>query len=324
MLAATKALKPSPPHPRASASPKVAQAVHAKVFSKVSNVWERINSKPSTPLERVRSKLRKQPWQDQANHPVLVETKSPSFAFDHEERAPTRSETRLSQRNKLAKGKAQAAPGGIAARESIALPVPLLQADQLANVSRRPQEQGFFQRQRVSEIEAPGDDAIEALSHDLQDPFRTEAGFELNLEDRILSTAPIGSSTPRAQSNVGSMASSTEDSANNASSEAQLKLARVVFQLGQDGAARGQARQVMLRPSESRKTVAEAEPVAPQLYRPRSRVSHIRGIERVKKHPSPSKRDLEELELALQRYGPFGESEPEVDIDEPSGPKQWL
>ncbi|EQL03761.1 hypothetical protein OCS_00530 [Ophiocordyceps sinensis CO18] len=317
MLAATEALKPSPPQPRAFSSSKMSQTVHARVFNKVSNVWERINSKPSTPVERVRSKLRKQPWQDQATRPVVPETKPPDFALADEGRTPTASsETRLNRGNKLTKRNAQAGSGGAAARESAAAPFAPLQTDQLADVFFDERRCPQSQRRREPETENTGDNAAEAGFGDFADPFQTEVGFELNLEDRILSTAPIGSSTPRARSKAGSMGNSTDDSAN-ASSEAQVNLARVVFRFGEDGAARGQARQVTLRPSESRRTMVDAEPVASQAMRRKSRVSQLRGCERVKKHPSPSKRDLEELELALQRYGPFEESKLKDDVNEP-------
>lgn len=323
MLAATEALKPSSPQSRAPGSPKLSQMVPS-VLSKVSNVWERISSRPSTSVGRVRGKLRKHPSQQQVACTEFTETKPSGSALADEERAPSQCARSVHRGTKSAQGKAQATVGDEAACECLAVPVALSQGyqptDVFTDTSRCAPSPGYPKTQQVVEIGAMREDA--AMTH-VHDPFQTEEGFELNLEDRVLSTAPIGSSTPRGQSNTGSVESSAGDSAN-ASSEAQVKLARVVFKLGADGATWGPARQVTLRPSESRTTVAETRPPA---MGPRSRVGHIRGEirgERVKKHPSPSKGDLEELEMALERYRPCEEPQPEDDVDEPLGLPQRI
>lgn len=79
----------------------------------------------------------------------------------------------------------------------------------------------------------------------------------------------------------------------------------MVVRLGDDRVTRAPVRQVTLRSAGSACSAGQlAGQASPAGSSPRGRIGVIKGDERVKKHSSPSKKDLEDLEAALQRYLP--------------------
>ncbi|PHH85225.1 hypothetical protein CDD83_737 [Cordyceps sp. RAO-2017] len=308
MLAATEALKPRAAPSRASTTPKLSQMVPARVLTKVSNAWDRFHHKPSTPEHRARRKLRKRSVPGGLARAGLVEANQ-TRPGDGGPPLTLSSKVRSHEDKSSAKRKAQEGPGSPAPRKPVAVSCSRLRVDQLADVfldgAHRPPTPSSSQNQQASESEGSANNSTRASPVVVENPFETETGFEHNLEDRILSTEPVGCSTPRSRSFAGSAVHSSDNSGtDNASSDVQVDLARLVVKTGDGGARRGPARQVTLMPSESRRAIEQAGPCRQQPTMLRNRVSHLQGHERVKKHPSPSKRDLEELELALQRNEP--------------------
>jgi hypothetical protein len=130
-------------------------------------------------------------------------------------------------------------------------------------------------------------------------PFDTEEDFESNLDKGILNGSPAGSSTPRIRVHRTSGSTFGDGCAEDltGSSIGQVNLARVV-KFNTKGVGSPRLRQVKVQTPTNAKESA--------LY-PRQRPKREGSVQYadfgiVKKHPSPSKRDLEELEIAFQQY----------------------
>ncbi|PHH64103.1 hypothetical protein CDD81_4978 [Ophiocordyceps australis] len=243
MLAATEALKPT--NSPTDASCKTSRIAPSRMLTKVTNAWERLYSRPSTPQAKDGNKrLRRGDFSEAQNR--LSAGSAEEF---------------LGDKNKTSKNK------------------------------------GHHQRQRASGSSLATNDDVEACPQNPQSPFESEKGFEYNLQDRILTEAPIGYSTPRAQSQDGAGADGSAPEHD--LSEMQVDVAREV-KMRQEGATRGQARQLTLKPSQSTRSIRKPMQVHHVLSR--HRTSPSKGCDMVKKHPSPSKEDLEQLEQALQRH----------------------
>ncbi|POR33644.1 Uncharacterized protein TPAR_06159 [Tolypocladium paradoxum] len=285
MLAATDALKPKTSQPKTSSAAKMSRMVSSKVFTKV-----------------IRGKLRKQPARGGDGGHVTA-PRSPENA-----RRPSTSsmDICIDKGNNLNKRKAQKILSGSEDRKPVTVACKSLRTGQATDVSSgepTPQTPRSAEHWQVFEAETGLNIAAKTDPRTPESPFETEVGFENNLEDRILSTPPVGSSTPRTRSRWESATNSIDDSGDEiVSSAVQVDLARVAVRLADDDAARAPVRKVTLNLSESKRLVKPAG----QLRRPEAlilndRLSSVRGSERVKKHPSPSKKELQELEQAFQR-----------------------
>ncbi|ODA80303.1 hypothetical protein RJ55_03261 [Drechmeria coniospora] len=319
MLAATDALKPKSAQGITSSASKISRMVPTKVLTKVSTAWERFSAKSSTPEPASGAKLGIKP-REEAKDTAMSEWASTN-AVCHGRHSTDSIERSIHDAN-FHKRKMQKVLGGSAIRKA-------------NSVSRKPPQPGEAIEVSVGEpttVQAPPaanyqwdisgagiDNGATAAGETAECPFESEVGFEHDLEDRILSTEPTGSSTPRARSLRGSIATSLTDSAQSLHSDVQVRLARVVIKLGDGKLAGTPAREVMLKPSQSGGVVrmATAGQVRPrETLNAGNRVSYVKGDERVKKHPSPSKQQLEELEVGLQRYFPPEAPAPDLDVDQ--------
>ncbi|PHH69762.1 hypothetical protein CDD80_6515 [Ophiocordyceps camponoti-rufipedis] len=323
MLAATEALKSKAPQEKTASTPKSSTSVPSRVLNKVSNVWDRFHSGPLAQVSKARAKLQKRPSQNEASSPVPREVppqnpfKRPPNTlpsggpmhveddFDAIRRIPGPSAGPVPRRTVIPRPSAVVMQSDQIADmfsdERLLLPQA---ANPFANSPRLAHEQAAEQ----GSTKSADDDASVKSQVVIENPFEAEVGFYSNLEDRILSTPPVAASTPKVRSRSNSMTNSTDESGlERGYSEVQIDMARVAVRVGDDGKGPGRARQVTLQPSSSRQNVAQAE--APQ--QTGERVGQIRGSDKVKKHPSPSKKDLEDLEKAFQRYKPSEEPIPE-------------
>ncbi|RDA93557.1 hypothetical protein CP533_6127 [Ophiocordyceps camponoti-saundersi (nom. inval.)] len=298
MLAATEALKSNPP------TPKTSHSVPSRVLNKVSSVWDRLH------LSKSRTKLQKRPPQ---GSPVPQQVTTPQNPYKRPPNVQVRPDNDAG--NVVRRRDPQTLSGDRSRRPAAFL----VQPDQLAQIfsddrpplphTPSPQEQKRpmsdvswsshdTRHRRESTRSADDDDSF----NEMENPFETEPGFDSNLEDSILSTQPVAASTPRVLSRRSSFDRSLDESAlERGYSDVEINQAMVAVRVGDDGNGPGRARQVMLRPSASRMTVAQAESSTGQQSTPAHRVSQIRVSDKVKKHPSPSKKDLEDLEKAFQR-----------------------
>ncbi|PNY23847.1 Uncharacterized protein TCAP_06219 [Tolypocladium capitatum] len=291
MLAATDALKPKTSEPKASSATKMSR-------------MDRFASRPSTPDARIRGKLRKQPAQGGADGHFASAT-APRSPEDARRPSTNSMDICPDKGINLNKRKVQKILCGSADRKPATVAYKSLRTGQATDVSSgelTPQTPRSAEDWRVFETEAGLDDAAKTDPRAPQGPFETEVGFEHNLEDRILSTPPVGSSTPRALSCRESGTDSIDDSEDEiVSSAVQVDLARVPVRLGDDDAATTPVRKVTLKSNESKRVVKAAGQLRPEALRSNDRLGSLRGSERVKKHPSPSKKELQELEQAFQR-----------------------
>ncbi|UNI20676.1 hypothetical protein JDV02_006744 [Purpureocillium takamizusanense] len=321
MLAATQALKPKTPHPKGAAASKVSRMVPS-VLAKMSNAWDRLSSRPATPESTEAAKIRKEAIRHNVDGPALRSTThipAPPAHISTETTALRRTEgTNLNKR------KAQRIPGANMSGKLTSSARKSLKTDQAVDVSGgeptalQPPSDLEVWRMFVEMGEA-GDPARMA-AHGSDCPFGSEAGFEQNLEDRILNTQPTGSSTPRPgspckSSNASDPKSAYPSEGESLASDVKVNLAKVAVKLGDDE-ARATIRQVDVKQSASVKGTALASGAD---RRAKSnvfdRINAIKGEERQKKHPSPSKQELENLELALQWYLPLKATKPDPHVD---------
>ncbi|KAF4591819.1 hypothetical protein GQ602_002118 [Ophiocordyceps camponoti-floridani] len=319
MLAATEALKSKAPQEKAASTPKTSTSVPSRVLNKVSNVWDRFHSGPLAQVSKARAKLQKRPSQNEASSPVPQKV-PPQNPFKRPPNTiPSAAPIHVDDDVDAIRQIPGPSAGPVPRRTVMPRPSALvMQSDQMADMFSDerlllPQTANPFanppspseRRPSPADERAGENGSINSADDEsarsqavIENPFEAEVGFYSNLEDRILSTPPVAASTPKVRSRSNSMTNSTDESAlERGYSEVQIDLARVAVRVGDDGKGPGRARQVTLQPSSSRSNVAQAE--APQ--QTGQRVGEIRGGDKVKKHPSPSKKDLEDLEKAFQR-----------------------
>ncbi|KAI9167649.1 hypothetical protein HJFPF1_03782 [Paramyrothecium foliicola] len=146
--------------------------------------------------------------------------------------------------------------------------------------------------------------------------FESEIGFEDDLDDGILRTVPVGSSTPKSRflrlsnpSLDNSYANESVEPVGSLQTAVKVSLSKpsVHFELRQPNLNRDKSGEKRLLDIDG------------QYFREQATVSNsINPAEckRVKKHPSPSKSDLENLEMAMRRYTIFksmGRNEDDLD-----------
>ncbi|KAJ6440431.1 endochitinase CHI3 [Purpureocillium lavendulum] len=326
MLAATEALKPKSPQTRDTPASKVSRMVPS-VLAKVSSAWGRLSSRPSTPEPTEAAKLRKEAARE-TTRLIPTSRTTPNIMAPAGRSSIDSLALRRNEGANLNKRKIQKILGGSFTPKLSSGSRKSLRTDQALDVScGEPIEPQIPSDAEIWRMFFGTDDADDddGQLHDdkTPSPFGSEVGFEENLEDRILHTAPTGSSTPRVGSSsphVDSPLKSSNDSDTKSvypseegslPSDVQVKVAEVAVKLGDDE-AKTTIREVDVKPSSSVKngkaTTNSQRRVMPVAH---GRIEAIKQDDRQKKHPSPSKQELEVLEQALQWY--LSPDEPKLD-----------
>ncbi|KAM0557124.1 hypothetical protein ACHAPJ_005387 [Fusarium lateritium] len=289
MLAATDALKPSPRRTNSSSS-RFTRMVPSKVLAKVSNAWDRFHPKPS-PQEKVTEP--KFPYGNEDNYKLVERRIAPSPPSTNNISPISTIEIRLNEGDNLNKRKVQRIVGGRVNRKPLA-------DDGKSLRNGRPIEDPFAEgaclrtpttfESRLNMGAEDGERAIPPLPHN---PFESEKEFDNNIEARFLNSTPVGSSTPRIRVERTSTSSSeyslTASAINLAQKQISMKLSSPPLKLD-----RGE----LIRKEAWIDSVTQAR----QAWEKSSGDFDAFGSNRMKKHPSPSKEALEDLEMAFQQY----------------------
>lgn len=338
MLAATEALKPTAPQAKGTAASKVSRMVPS-VLAKMSNAWDKLSSRPSTPEATEAAKIRKEGIRHNLGG-VVASRSTPHILAPAGRVSIDSTELRRNEGANLNKRKVQKILGASVDCKLTSDSRKSLRTDQAVDVSggepTAPQAPSDLEIWRMFvEMGETGTQA-QMGTQASNCPFDSEAGFEQNLEDRILNTQPAGSSTPRPGSpcksanapgtpRPGSPCESSDASDSKSAhlsgeeslaSDVKVNLAEVAVRLGDDE-ARATIRQVDVKPSDSVKGATSAAGGTNRRVKSNvhNRIDAIKGEERQKKHPSPSKQELEDLEQALQWYLTLENSEPDRHVD---------
>lgn len=285
MLAAIDALKPPTPQ-KTQAPRKIYRVASSRVFARMSDAFGRMYNKSTSPEVRTR---------DQENRTRLEETGMPikrSLSQADSSQHSIRSiEIRLNEGSNLDRRKVQQLIGGPVFQKSVAL-------NEKSTLCRKSDGQT-----NIPESAMPmgrRESKLRSFSSSMN-PFEAEEDFENDLENGILRASPAGSSTPRICTNRDSSSSYGDDYVDDlsGSSVGQVNLARVVVKVGKNNVGTPKIRQVNLQ---SPANVKDCSPKPWQRSKRGRDMQYDDDFGIAKKHPSPSKRDLEELELAFQRY----------------------
>lgn len=300
MLAATDALKPSFPQPRQPPIPKMSR-MPSRMLAKVSSAWDRFQVKSSTSASKPRAKLTKQPIQEDIDGPL---TSHPVFVSPILRRTPLVDaiEIRLNEGDNLNRKKVQQMVGGCVPRKPVA-------NDGKALRSGRPTDDPFGEPALLyspNVIENHANLKIMIGSNRTSlliiDPFEAERGFDSNLEEGILSSSPVCASTPRIHLHRV-QTPTTDDSLDRQCSKLRTQMS--LEKMTTDSTVY-QSEEVV----SPRKAPSQSGHVRPLPNTDRVEVGLLRDKSSLdasttkwtKKHPSPSKRDLEELEKAFYCY----------------------
>ncbi|KAM0344585.1 hypothetical protein ACHAPU_007359 [Fusarium lateritium] len=300
MLAATNALKPSPQRAN-SASSRITRMVPTKVFTKVSNVWDRFHSKPpahekgSQDKTPVGDKEGEGLGREFASLSPSVENMSPISAI----------ELRLNEGDNLNKRKVQRIVGGRVNRKPLADDGKSLRNGKLTEDPFS--ERGGWHKPTTFEtrLTMGADDSEGGIMPLLRNPFEHEKGFDKNIEDRFLNSTPVGSSTPRIRveraSTSSSEYSSTSSDLNLSQKRLSINFSGHPPRFGKGGLiASGSSKHMHMDPIQGiwidsvTQTRQSWERVAAETERFESN--------RMKKHPSPSKEALERLEMEFRQF----------------------
>lgn len=193
MLAATDALKPS--SAQAISSSKTSRISPSKVFSKMSDAWGRFHIKHSDPHSNSGKKMDTLPVLDEIDPLTFsdIAFDTPAVTGNH---SISTIEIRLNEGDNLNKRKVQKIVGGHVVRKPVA-------EDGKSLRSGKSIDDPFSDRGR-SHTRTTLDSRLTLITNEADDippvprnPFESEKEFENDLEDRILSSMPLGSSTPR-------------------------------------------------------------------------------------------------------------------------------
>ncbi|KAL7923643.1 hypothetical protein ACQKWADRAFT_325796 [Trichoderma austrokoningii] len=300
MLAATDALKPSFSQPRQSPVPKMSR-MPSRMLAKVSSAWDRLQVKSSTSASKPRAKLTKQPIQEEVDGPL---TSHPVFISPILHRTPLIDaiEIRLNEGDNLNRKKVQQMVGGCVPRKPVANDGKALRSGR--SVDDPFGEPALLHSPNVIENRANlkimiGSNRTSLL---IIDPFEAERGFDSNLEEGILSSSPVCASTPRIHLHRV-QTPTTDDSLDGQCSKLQTQTS--MEKMATDLTVYQSQEVVPLR-----KASSQSGHVRPLPNTDRIKVGLMRDkpsldastTKWTKKHPSPSKRDLEELERAFHCY----------------------
>ncbi|UKZ57656.1 hypothetical protein TrVGV298_011516 [Trichoderma virens] len=303
MLAATDALKPSPSQPRKSPIAKMTRMTPSRVLAKVSSAWDRWQVKSSSGGAKPRVKLTKQPAQEDppngplTSHPVFV-----SPALQRTSLIDT-IEIRLNEGDNLNRKKVQQIVGGRVARKPVANDGKTLRSGR--SMDDDPFAEPTLYRSPSAIDKHPnmkimvGSNTASLL---IIDPFEAEKGFENNLEDRILSSSPVCASTPRIHLHRV-QTPTLEDSLDEQCSKlpTQISLEKMTTDLTVYQSQEAISFRKSPDQSGQMRPLPNSDRMAVELMRSGSSMDMC-NAQWTKKHPSPSKRDLEQLEIAFRCY----------------------
>ncbi|KAL9476520.1 hypothetical protein ACSS6W_006361 [Trichoderma asperelloides] len=301
MLAATDALKPSS-QPRKSPISKMSRMTPSRMLAKVSNAWDRLQVKSSNSGPNPRSKLTKQPIQEDIDGPL---TSHPVFSSPILRRTPLIDaiEIRLNEGDNLNRKKVQQMVGGCVPRKPVANDGKALRSGR--SIDDPFAEPALLHSPKMIENHANlkvmiGSNRTSLL---IIDPFEAERGFDSNLEDGILSSSPVCASTPRIHLHrvqTPTMNDSLDEQCSKLPTQTSLEKMKTGLTTVY------QSQEVV----SLKKTPSQSGYVRPLPNTDRVKVGLMRdnptldacATKWTKKHPSPSKRDLEELEIAFRCY----------------------
>ncbi|KAM5361581.1 hypothetical protein ACJZ2D_013026 [Fusarium nematophilum] len=301
MLAATDALKPSPPKPTTSSTSRFTRIVPTKVFAKVSNAWDRLHSKPS-------------PQDVESNEKLVFDGKGDdnvagwknAYRPSPANLSPISSiEIRLNEGDNLNRRKVQRIVGGQVIRKPVADDGKSLRNgksldDPFSEVGGWRTRTTFNSRLTMS-----ADHNGSGIPPVPGNPFESEKGFDIDIEDRILNSTPVGCSTPRIRVERDSASSfdqsPTTKATRSAQEESGLKLSGASSDLGRTDSARGHRLKLNL-PGTGRSALVDKVDEARRGWEDAAGGFDAFEPKRVKKHPSPSKEALENLEVEFRKY----------------------
>ncbi|KAM0461126.1 hypothetical protein ACHAPV_004440 [Trichoderma viride] len=300
MLAATDALKPSFSQPCKSPTPKMSR-MPSRMLARVSSAWDRLQTKSSNSGSKPRAKLTKQPIQEDIDGPL---TSHPVFSSPILLKTPLIDaiEIRLNEGDNLNRKKVQQMVGGCVPRKPVANDGKALRSGR--SIDDPFSEPALLHSPSIIESHANlkimiGSNRTSLL---IIDPFEAERGFDSNLEDGILSSSPVCASTPRIHLHrvqTPTMDDSLDGPWSRLRTQTSLEKMTTDLTVYQSQEA------VSLR-----KASSQSGHVRPLPNTDRVKVDLMRDkpfldantAKWTKKHPSPSKRDLEELEIAFRCY----------------------
>ncbi|KAK7424388.1 hypothetical protein QQZ08_008646 [Neonectria magnoliae] len=301
MLAATDALKPATPQVANSSASKLTRMVSSKMFSKVSHAWDRLQSKNSFENAKGRGKVGVQV--NNEGDDELARTPLPSPAA----MSPISTiEIRLNEGDNLNKKKVQRIVGGQVARKPVADDGKSLRSGK--SLDDPFAEYGGCRTPTTfeSRLKMEADNDSDTIPPVPRNPFESEKGFDNDIEDRILSTPPVGSSTPRIR--VEKISTSSPDESptiRNLRSTHLLSdslLGGVSLRLGREGLMQARPLELIAMKASERKLVDPVARTRHDLVQMEPEIDKSVSTRGVKKHPSPSKEALEDLEMAFRKY----------------------
>ncbi|KAH6609680.1 hypothetical protein Trco_003026 [Trichoderma cornu-damae] len=301
MLAATDALKPSSSQPRKSPISKMSRMTPSRMLAKVSSAWDRLQVKSSSAGPKPRAKLTKQPVQEDPNGPLNSHPVFPSPAPRRQSLIDT-IEIRLNEGDNLNRKKVQQMVGGRVARKPVANDGKVLRGgrsmDDPFAESALCHSPNAIENQPNLKI-VVGSSVTSLL---IIDPFEAEGGFENNLEDRILSSSPVCASTPRIH--LHRVETPTlEDTLDEQCSKlpTQMSLEKMTTDLTVYQSQEAVSFRKMPTQSGQMRPLPNTDRISVGFMRDGPSLDAC-NAKWTKKHPSPSKRDLEELEIAFRCY----------------------
>ncbi|KAL4725195.1 hypothetical protein ACLX1H_007341 [Fusarium chlamydosporum] len=300
MLAATDALKPTPQRTNSSSS-RLTRMVPSKVLAKVSNAWDRFHPKAS-PLERGSQYKSALGAGEAAKLDGLNTTRSPASP---DNMSPISNiEIRLNEGDNLNKRKVQRIVGGRVNRKPLADDGKSLRIGKITDDPFCERDGWRTPTTFEHRLKAGSDNEDDGLAL-LRSPFECEKEFDNNIEDRFLNSTPVGSSTPRIiieqASASGDEDSSTADSTSPSQRRLGTKLSHPPLRFNQKKSIENNDSKLAVGNS-SEKILIDSVSQARQAWERSTRGFTSFGAKRTKKHPSPSKEALEDLERGLQQY----------------------
>lgn len=301
MLAATDALKPTPQRTNSSGS-RLTRMVPSKVLAKVSNAWDRFHPKTSSQEKGPLYKL----VVDDGEGTGMDKHKDYPAPESPDNMSPISNiEIRLNEGDNLNKRKVQRIVGGRVNRKPLAddgksLRIGKPTEDPFSEQDGWHTPTSFEHRLKAG----PDEEETQRLALS-RSPFDSEKEFDSNIEDRFLNSTPVGSSTPRIIVKRASEScdghSSTIDSISPSQRQLGVKLSKTPLQRDRGNSSPNNLdRCPIADPSEA--ALIDSVSQARRAWERSTRGFASFGAKRTKKHPSPSKEVLEDLEKELRQY----------------------
>ncbi|KAF5025204.1 hypothetical protein F66182_2670 [Fusarium sp. NRRL 66182] len=301
MLAATDALKPSPKRANSSSS-RFTRIVPSKVLAKVSNAWDRFHPKP--PLQEKMPQT-KGPVHNEEDGKLITRDGFNSPPSPNSMSPISTIEIRLNEGDNLNKRKVQRIVGGQVNRKPVAG-----DGKSLRNVKMDDPftAEGAGWRTPTtfeSRLKMGVGDGEKVILPLQRDPFETESEFDNNIEDRFLNSTPVGFSTPRIRVERTST-SSMEYSRTTTFDKLGQRQLKTNLGSAPSRSAQGDvlqkncSRHAFVYPG--REALLDSVAEARGIWEKSERDLNAFGSNIMKKHPSPSKEALENLEMAFRQY----------------------